>query len=81
VKRWHRALAAGTATSIHLEGPGRFYITGINIGFLDLVLLKRYLWDMVKMSPIQSYTVEAVPETPEIAVIGAGTAAFLEQHR
>ena len=81
VKRWHRALAAGTATSIHLEGPGRFYITGLNIGFLDLALLKQYLWDMVKMSPIQSYTVEAIPETPEIAVIGAGTAAFLEQKR
>jgi hypothetical protein len=36
---------------------------------------------MVKMSPIQSYTVEAVPETPEIAIIGAGTAAYLEQNR
>jgi hypothetical protein len=36
---------------------------------------------MVKMSPIQSYTVEAIPETPEIAVIGVGTAAFLEQKR
>ncbi len=81
VKRWHRALAAGIATSIHLEGPGRFYITGLNIGFLNLTLLKQYLWDMVKMSPIQSYTVEAVPESPEIAVIGAGTAAYLEQNR
>jgi glucokinase len=81
VKRWHRALAAGTATSIHLEGPGRFYITGLNIGFLDLALLKQYLWDMVKMSPIQSYSVESIPETPEIAIIGAGTAADLEQKR
>jgi predicted NBD/HSP70 family sugar kinase len=81
VKRWHRALAAATATSIHLDGPGRFYITGINIGFLDLSLLKQYLWDMVKMSPIQSYTLESIPETPEIAVIGAGTAAEIEQKR
>ena len=81
VKRWHRALAAGIATSIHMEGPGRFYITGLNIGFLDLAMLKQYLWEMVKMSPIQSYTVEAVPETPEIAVIGAATAAYLEQYR
>jgi predicted NBD/HSP70 family sugar kinase len=81
VKRWHRALAAGIATSIHMEGPGRFYITGLNIGFLNLTLLKQYLWDMVKMSPIQSYTVEAVPESPEIAVIGAGTGAYLEQNR
>ena len=24
VKLWHRALAAGTATSIHLDGPGKF---------------------------------------------------------
>jgi predicted NBD/HSP70 family sugar kinase len=81
VKRWHRALAAGTATSIHLEGPGRFYITGLNIGFLDLALLKQYLWDMVKMSPLQSYSVESIPESPEIGVIGAGTAAELDQKR
>lgn len=81
VKRWHRALAAGTATSIHLDGPGRFYLTGVNIGFLDLSLLKQYLWDMVKMSPLQSYSIESIPETPEIAVIGAGTAAELEQKR
>jgi glucokinase len=81
VKRWHRALAAGTATSIHLEGPGRFYFTGLNIGFLDLALLKQYLWDMVKMSPLQSYTLESVPEDPVIAIIGAGTAAELGQKR
>jgi hypothetical protein len=30
-KRWHLALAVGTATSIHLEGPGRFYLTRLNI--------------------------------------------------
>jgi hypothetical protein len=33
-KRWH--LAVGTATSIHLEGPGRAYVTRLNI---DLALL------------------------------------------
>ncbi len=77
VKRWHRALAAGTAASIHLEGPGRFYFTGMNVHFLELSLLKQYLWDMVKMSPLQSYTLEVVPETPELSVIGAGTAAEL----
>src|ERR1019366_5322486 len=26
LKLWHRALAAGTANSIHLDGPGRFYL-------------------------------------------------------
>jgi glucokinase len=77
VKRWHRALAAATATSIHIDGPGRFYFTGMNIGFLEISLLKQYLWDMVKMSPLQSYTLEALPETPELAVIGAGAAAEL----
>jgi predicted NBD/HSP70 family sugar kinase len=77
VKRWHRALAAATATSIHIDGPGRFYYSGMNIGFLEMSLLKQYLWDMVKMSPLQSYTLEALPETPELAVIGAGAAAEL----
>jgi len=79
VKRWHRALAAATATSIHLDGPGRFYFTGMNIGFLEISLIKNYLWDMVKMSPLQSYTLEAIPEQPELAVIGAGAAAELDQ--
>jgi glucokinase len=78
VKLWHRALAAATATSIHLDGPGKFYFTGMDIRFLDLVLLKQYLWEMVKMSPLQSYTLEIVPENPEFSVIGAGAAAKLE---
>ncbi len=77
VKRWHRALAAATATSIHLDGPGRFYLTGMDIGFVDLSLLKQYLWDMVKMSPLQSYSLEIIPESPEISIIGAGAAAEL----
>src|SRR5205823_234904 len=35
VTRWHRALAAATATSIHLEGPGKFFVTGPNARFID----------------------------------------------
>jgi predicted NBD/HSP70 family sugar kinase len=27
---WHRALAAASATSIHFDGPGKFFITGAN---------------------------------------------------
>lgn len=73
----HRALAAATASQIHLEGPGRFYYTGRDIDRLDLVLLKQYLYEMVKMSPLQSYTVEILPEDPSLAVIGAGVAAAL----
>lgn len=76
VELWHRALAAATATQIHLEGPGRFYFTGRDIQRLDLPLLKEYLWESVKMSPFQSYTVEVYPSDPTISVIGAGTVAL-----
>jgi glucokinase len=75
VKLWHRALSAATATSIHLDGPGRFYFTGINVHFLDLGLLKDYLWQMVKMSPLQSYKLEIMAVSNETAVIGAAAAA------
>lgn len=73
----HRALAAATASQIHLEGPGRFYYTGRDIQRLDITLLKQYLYDMIKMSPFQSYTAEILPEDPALAVIGAGVAALL----
>ncbi len=75
VKRWHRALSAATATSIHLDGPGRFYFTGINIHFLELELLKEYLWQMVKMSPLQSYKLQVMPLNDEIGIIGAAASA------
>ncbi|MBV8437557.1 MAG: ROK family protein, partial [Silvibacterium sp.] len=55
VDLWHQALAAATATQIHLEGPGKFYFTGRDIQRLDLARLKEYLYQMVKMSPLQSY--------------------------
>lgn len=77
VDLWHQALAAATATQIHLEGPGRFYFTGRDIQRLDLARLKEYLYQMVKMSPLQSYTVEVIAEDPTVALIGAGAAAEL----
>ena len=77
VRLWHRGLGAATATSIHLGGPGRFYYTGLNVRFLDLNLLKEYLWQMVKMSPLQSYSLEVVPDSPQVAVIGAAASALL----
>jgi glucokinase len=73
----HRALAAATASQIHLEGPGRFYYTGRDIQRLDITLLKQYLYEMIKMSPLQSYTAEILPEDSALAVIGAGVAAVL----
>jgi predicted NBD/HSP70 family sugar kinase len=78
VELWHRGLAAATASQIHLEGPGRFYFTGRDIQRLELPRLKEHLWEMVKMSPLQNYVVEVLPEDPSLAVIGAGVAALLE---
>jgi heterodisulfide reductase subunit A-like polyferredoxin len=55
-----------------MEGPGRFYFTGFNVVFLDMNLLKDALHQMVTMSPLQSYTLEVIPSSDEVAVIGAG---------
>jgi predicted NBD/HSP70 family sugar kinase len=78
VELWHRALAAATASMVHLEGPGRFYYTGRDIQRLELPRLKQYLYDAIKMSPLQNYIVEMLPEDPSLAVIGAGVAAMIE---
>jgi glucokinase len=71
VKLWHRALAAATATNIHMDGPGRFYVSGPNARFVQLGLLDQHVRDMVKMSPLQGSTFEAVPTSDETALIGA----------
>jgi len=68
---WHRALAAATATSVHLSGPGKFYITGRNARFVNLAFLNRCVQEMVKLSPLQGYVFEIVPKSDEIAVLGA----------
>jgi glucokinase len=75
VKLWHRALAAATATSIHLDGPGKFFITGPNSKFINLTLLGEYLHEMVKLSPLQGYSSEVVPGGEDVALIGAGVNA------
>jgi predicted NBD/HSP70 family sugar kinase len=75
VHLWHRALAAATATSIHMDGPGKFYLTGLNARFVDLGLLNEYVQEMVKMSPLQGYVFEIVPGGDEIAIIGAAVNA------
>ena len=75
VKLWHRALAAGTATSIHLDGPGKFFVTGFNAAFLNPALVSEYLHDMVKLSPLQSYSLEVVPGGETVATIGAAVNA------
>ena len=76
VKLWHRALAAASATSIHMEGPGRFFISGPNAEFLDTALLGVYLHEMVKMSPLQGSFFEVVSGSHELALIGAASSAL-----
>jgi glucokinase len=76
VDLWHRALAAATASFIHLAGPGRFYFTGHNVSFLELPLLRSHLETMVKMSPLISYSLEILPPDDEIALLGAGVSAL-----
>ena len=68
---WHRALAAATASSIHMSGPGKFYITGPNARFVNVAFLNRCVQEMVKMSPLQGYVFEIVPKSDEMAILGA----------
>jgi glucokinase len=72
---WHKALAAASATTIHMAGPGKIFLSGFNVRFLDMAMLKDYLQQMVKMSPLQSYSLEIVDDTPEVRVIGAAVSA------
>lgn len=76
VDLWHRALAAATASFIHLAGPGRFYFTGRYVGFLNLEQLRGHLETMVKMSPLLRYWLEVLEPDDETALIGAGVSAL-----
>jgi glucokinase len=80
-KLWHKALAAASATTIHMAGPGKIFISGFNARFLELPMLKDYLQQMVKMSPLQSYSLEIVEDKPEVRVIGASVVAEQEAAR
>jgi predicted NBD/HSP70 family sugar kinase len=74
-KLWHKALAAASSTTIHMSGPGKIYLSGFNVRFVDLPMLKDYMQQMVKMSPLQSYSLEIVEDSPEVRVIGAAVSA------
>jgi predicted NBD/HSP70 family sugar kinase len=75
VKLWHRALAAATASNIHMEGPGKFYVSGPNAKFLDAATLDHYVHQMVKMSPLQGSAFEVISTTDEVGIIGAAVNA------
>ncbi len=74
-KLWHKALAAATASSVHLRGPGKFFLAGFNVRFVDMPMLRDYLQQMVKMSPLQGYSIEIVTDDQETRVIGAAVSA------
>ena len=74
-KLWHKALAAGTATSVHMSGAGKFYLTGYNVRFVDLAMLHHYIEQMVRMSPLQGFSVEIRPEEVDSEVLGAAVIA------
>lgn len=69
-RMWHKALAAASSTSIHMAGPGRFFLTGFNVRFLDMAMLRDYMQQMVKMSSLQSYALEIVEDDPLLRVLG-----------
>ena len=75
VKFYHRALAAATATNIHMEGPGQFFISGPNAKYVQLHLIESYLHELVKMSPLQGSAIEVVATSDETAIIGAAVSA------
>lgn len=75
VQLCHRALAAATATSIHMEGPGTFFITGPDTKFIDTGMLDRFVHEMVKMSPLQGSRFEMIPTSDEMGIVGAAVNA------
>jgi predicted NBD/HSP70 family sugar kinase len=74
---WHRALAAATANSIHMDGPGKFFLTGPNARFVRINLLSQYLHEMVTMSPLQGSVFEVVLTNEAISIVGAAVNAGL----
>ena len=74
-KLWHKALAAASASAVHVGGAGKFYLTGFNVRFVDLPMLKDFTQQMVKMSPLQGYSFEIVPDDAETRIIGAAVTA------
>src|SRR6202140_5685660 len=75
VLRCHRALAAATATSIHMEGPGPFYLTGPNVNWIDVGVIDRLVREMVKMSRLQGSRFQVIPKNDDLGIIGAAVNA------
>lgn len=76
VELWHRALAAATATLVHVDGPGRFFVAGPNARFVRLDVLGQYVSDMVRMSPLRGSSFEIVAAEDDVGVLGAAVSAL-----
>jgi hypothetical protein len=61
---------------VHLDGPGRIYLSGPYASFVDLPTLAAELADLVKMSPLQGSAFEIEPGNDDTAIIGAAVSAL-----
>lgn len=73
---WHRALAAATATSIHMTGPGVYCLAGPFAKYANVGLLHRYTEEMVTLTSLQGYGFELISNTEDAAIIGAAATAL-----
>ena len=80
----HSVAARGGCTKIPLAAGGAQedetildsgYWVHANARFVDLAMLKDYVQQMVKMSPLQRYSIEIVQDDTETRVIGAAVSA------
>lgn len=75
VMLWHRALAAATASCVHLDGPGDFFITGAGSRFVNVELLSQHLDSMIGMTALQGSTFTIISQTEQTGVVGAAVNA------
>ena len=72
---WHRAIAAATASSIHLNGPAVYCLAGPFAAYVNLGLLHRYTEEMVTLTSLKGYSFEVIRDTEQAALIGAADCA------
>ena len=52
-----------------------FFISGLDVKFIDIGLLDRLLHEMVKMSPLQGSRFEVISMSDEMGIVGAAVNA------